>query len=257
MKRHLLLTLLLLSYTTLHAQIKVEFLSRDDTFAFLGTGSDNRVRIRNLPPGAEVSITPGQAVHVKDDEYVLCRFVESSRSRRFDTSTIYADWPRATDLTIRVNNKTIFAQTYTLFFTLPSGSTFNPVIPAKPIKILFGKKTIETSSLIIVKNQLDSALANGLLSSSDSDCKINLVTVAVLPKGCDYIGPYSFTAKNDIPTVINDKLKNLLSSTRNMHHGGTYVSHVYRNDSKLFFDIKLEYPDEGIYSLPHIVVAVE
>ena len=113
-KRLLIFIILFLKWEAGSSQIWVEFLSRDDSMAFLGSGSDNKVRIHNLPKKATVRVSGGAAIRVVDNDYVLCRFYSCLKKNAIS------------ELTILQNDSIIFSKDYKIQYTAPSGSIYNP-----------------------------------------------------------------------------------------------------------------------------------
>ena len=178
MKYSLLLCLLILSRQSLSAQIWAEIISRQDTFALLGSGSDNKVRIHNLPAGAVVSIRGGAADHLSGEEYVLCRFHKS----------LYNNF---TSLSVKVNNAVIYSKSYKIKNTRPSGSIYNPVLHILlsknlPDQSMDHDADVETMSYPDLKK----VLLKKQLLLSDTACSISVMSFCVLPQGGDFIGPF-------------------------------------------------------------------
>lgn len=109
-----LLLFFLLSQNVAVAQIWVESLSRTDTFAILGSGSDNHILIHNLPSGAIVSISIGTAIELGRNEYMLCRFGDCGQAKV------------SAKLSVRKNDSILFLKEYKITHTEPSGSIYNP-----------------------------------------------------------------------------------------------------------------------------------
>ncbi len=87
------------------AQIRVELLNQTISAGYLGTGTDNYVRIHNLPAGAVVSISPGEALQVKGNEYVLCRL------------GVCVEEGKTATLSVTLKGKIIFSKEYKLLST--------------------------------------------------------------------------------------------------------------------------------------------
>jgi hypothetical protein len=178
MNKLLLLGMLLTFPYLACCQIWVEITSRSDTFSILGSNSDNKVRIHNLPANAKVEVEYGKAIRIDGGNFVLCQFKNFSGN---------------TNLLISQQDSIVFKRSFHVLPTRYSQSIYNPQprLPIRNISSIRGLPASKTITPVALKN----ILKNGI-SIEEANCKVISANICGYAPGMDIWGPYCIGLPN-------------------------------------------------------------
>ena len=198
------------------AQISVEITSRRDTLAFVGSCTDTHVLIHNLPSKAVVSIDRGAVVHVRDSEYVLCRF--GAATEKYTLAILY----------IKYKGAIIFSKPYKIIHSEPTGSIYNPILHIDYKNKLRTVPMGRGNASVISAADFKALITEGL-TLSDTACKLTALVLTMLYRNSQgLIGPlpvgnpylvfcgYGDTSERHTPfnTYLNNDLKTIKSGMK-------------------------------------------
>lgn len=230
---------MLLTYPYLACcQIWVEITSRSDTFAILGSNSDNKVRIHNLPANAKVEVEHGKAIRIDRENFVLCQFKNFSGN---------------TDLLISQQDSIVFKRSFHVLPTRYSQSIYNPQprLPIRNISSIRGLPASKTITPVALKN----ILKNGI-SIEEANCKVISAEFYGFAPGKDFWGPVcvgvpmgkcdsSFLERRSNISMLNDSNYNVNACHLSQKFQDAILNYSKEANTVLFrFDnIKAKCPD--------------